>query len=299
MGFRGTYLYSNDTTCDIRDNYIAFLRDGHDDEESWELLWAKSKDYIGTDEEALFWYAAAETMWQVGRLTPEVKEQALYWIEQKGGMEFWDGKKQLSWAKTLQNLSDKLNRPMPKRKKITKPKPLNLDPWNLNDVYAYQFHSEETKTNGLYGKYVLIQKIGVGKAVGNKTSPPAMRVHIFDCVFDEIPPIEVIDTLRLLPLDTPKRVNISGTAPYSPNRVIFKKDPIWINRYIYTYAAREYPQKYLFYLGNRQGPADNMENDCCFRWYDMEDFVPDCMTLWKDLTYKTVGEGIFDYVPEE
>ena len=188
---------------------------------------------------------------------------------------------------------------MPKRKKITKPKPLNLDPWNLNDVYAYQFHFEQSKEAELFGKYILIQKIGTGVGAQEKDLPPAMRVHIFDCVFDEIPPIEVIDTLRLLPLDTPKRVNIAGTTPYAPNRVIFKKDPIWINRYAYSFSSREYPQKHLFYLGNRQGPADNMINGNSFGWYHLEKMLADCIVLWKDLTYKTVGEGIFDYVPEE
>ena len=33
------------------------------------------------EEEPLFWFALADTQWNYGRLLPEVKEQALAWLD--------------------------------------------------------------------------------------------------------------------------------------------------------------------------------------------------------------------------
>ena len=82
MGAWGTALYSNDTASDIRGDYVDLLRRGNSNEESLKKLMEKDGDCIGIEEEEpLFWYALADTLWNYGRLTPEVKEKALYFLD--------------------------------------------------------------------------------------------------------------------------------------------------------------------------------------------------------------------------
>lgn len=75
MGAWGTSLYANDTTCDIRGDYIDKLRRGKSNEEATQELIDQYKDIEGDrEEEPLFWFALADTQWNYGRLLPEVKE---------------------------------------------------------------------------------------------------------------------------------------------------------------------------------------------------------------------------------
>ena len=60
MGYWGSGLYANDTGMDVRDTYMDLLQDGMDDETAWNTMLKKFSEYINTDEEALFWYAAAD-----------------------------------------------------------------------------------------------------------------------------------------------------------------------------------------------------------------------------------------------
>lgn len=84
MGFWGAELYANDTGADVRDVYMDALQNGLSDDESWEKVLKKFGEYLGTEEEPLFWYAAADTQWRLGRLRPEVKAKAMQWLAQEG-----------------------------------------------------------------------------------------------------------------------------------------------------------------------------------------------------------------------
>ena len=73
MGAWGTSLYANDTTLDIKDFYMSLLRNEKSNEEALKLTLEEFNDLIGDDEEPLSWFALSETMWQVGRMTSEIK----------------------------------------------------------------------------------------------------------------------------------------------------------------------------------------------------------------------------------
>jgi len=101
---------------------------------------------------------------------------------------------------------------MPPEKKFRKPTVINQNLWNVGDVYAYQFHKDESQIHGLYGKYVLLQKIGEGQFIRHKNDdlskiPIMMRVHFFDKLFDRMPTLKNIEGVRLLPIGQP---NIMG-----------------------------------------------------------------------------------------
>ncbi|NLD47062.1 MAG: hypothetical protein GX660_07665 [Clostridiaceae bacterium] len=282
MGTWGTGLYANDSTCDVRDSYMQLLQEGLSNTEAYEKTLEKYREYIGDQDEPLFWFALAETQWRMGCLIPEVKEKALEWIENDGGLELWkesDGGG-TGWKKTLQNLRLKLLTTMPPEKKIRIPQIVNNNLWNVNDVYAYQFNGEGSEKHGFKGKYMLIQKIGEGMREFPREL--AMRIHVVDRVFDELPTLEDMDELRILPVDFPTRVSMN-------------KDPIWMSALIYMSKKTFYPAKYLTFIGNRKGPANNMINNRELAWSHIDTWLYEFHQLWNGIKYETIGEGVYRY----
>lgn len=243
MGTWGTSLYSNDTTSDVRDLYIGYLKGQMSNEEAFEKIITEFNELMGDeDEEPLFWFALAETQWKVGRLTPEVKEKALKWIKKNGAVKLWEesGVSSEGWKKTLKELKETLESPMRSEKKFQKPRQINRNFWNIGDVYAYQLHREKAKENGIDGKYILIQKVGEGKYVSkwampeeNELEPLLMRISMFDKLFDEMPTLKDLETVSLLPMSA-RRAN----------------GDIAMNGLVDFSKKKDYPKDYLFYLGN-------------------------------------------------
>ena len=196
MGTWGYSLYSNDTASDIRETYISFVKDKLSDEEAYEKTLEEYCELMGTDEEPLFWYTMADTMWNIGRLSTEVKNKAEFFISRKGGIEVWEeaGKSQ-KWIQTLESLNSKLSSPQPKRKRLHRV--MNKGNfWSIGDVYAYRFSSEMSKEASISNKYILLQKIGeVSYSKGEYVYP---RIVVFDRIFDSIPKITVVNDLRPL-----------------------------------------------------------------------------------------------------
>jgi len=157
MGAWGTALFSNDTACDVRGDYIDLLCEGVGNEEATQKMLEKHADTLVDDEAPLFWYALADVQWGKGRLHPQVKEKALDWIAKEGGIELWEEvKKVAAWRATLNELRDKLLSPMPAEKKVSKPRAFICD-WKPGDIYAYQFHGDFGRDNGLLGKYIAMR----------------------------------------------------------------------------------------------------------------------------------------------
>jgi hypothetical protein len=283
MGTWGSGLYANDSTCDVRDSYMKYLKDRISNAEIYEKMLEEYREYIGDQEEPLFWYALAETQWCMGRLLPEVKEKALEWIDRDGGLVLWKESTNggAGWKKTLQNLKLKLTSPLPPEKKIRNPQKVINNLWNVNDVYAYRFPNDDK--HGLEGKYMLIQKIGEGgeQTIGETT----MRIQVLDCIFDELPTLDDMDGVRILPLDFPTRVSMN-------------RDPIWMSAYIYMIKKREYPAKQLTFIGNRQGPVNNMVNKRRIGWVNVDAWLYEFHQLWYGVEYETIEEGIYRYNQE-
>ena len=300
MGARGSGLYANDTTSDVRDTYMGYLRDQLSDEEAYKKTLDEYSECIGdNDEEPLFWFAMAESQWRVGRLLPEVKSKALEWIEKDGGLDLWleSKTKGAGWKKTLVKLKEKLESPMPKYKKVRKPEVIDNNLWNLNDVYAYQFSSKLSEESGYYGKYMLIQKIGEGVSRSFLSDGVCMSIQILDKMFDTLPSIDDIKKIRVLPMDFPDRVTIS--EPIHRHGTLYKKEPIWMNALISMSSKREYPRNCLTYIGNGQGPYNLREDEQTLSWWNIDSSLILYYNLWQGIEYDTISEGIYDYNPKK
>jgi len=279
MGAWGSSLYANDTASDVRDTYMDFLKDQLNSQEAYDKTLEKLKDYMTDPDEApLFWYALADTQWQVGRLTPDVKEKALEWIDKDGGMSLWEDSPSggAGWQKTLDKLKTKLETEQRKEKKIAKR--INQNLWNIGDVYAYQFHKNESKEYGAFGKYIVLQKID--EEPYSSENDLIMRVHVFDKLFDDIPKVEDLSNVRLLPLDYPK-----GTRY------------LRMNNWLVLPKKKEYPVDYLTFLGNMQIPRNVVRpqilNSAGF-WNAVDGWSM-FFKLWQGIEYETVEKGVFRY----
>lgn len=278
MGFWGSGLYQNDSTCDLRDDYIEHLRNQLSNEEAYEKIMEAYKELIGDEEEEpLLWYALADTQWRVGRLMPEVKEKALMWIKKRGGLDGWadSQSKGAGWLKTLEKLRVNLEeKPMPPEKRICKRRPVNDDIWEINDMYAYQFHSERSKEHHLYGKYIVLQKIASRDAYPPGNILPS--VCVYDRIFDEVPSLDDIKDLRFLPMKTPDLFHTIIDLPLTIDVRCYR-------------TKKEYPERYLTFIGNKpplnivEQPGDALTP----KWREIEQYLGPFYLLWRDKNFTT------------
>ena len=162
MGAWGFKLYQNDTTLDVKDAFTELYRECKSVKQITDKLIIEYKDIISdVDEGPLFWFALADTQWDMGVLIPMVKEKALYWIDKcRSRLNFQsaDISEKKSKQKTLDNLQTKLLSPQPEAKRVVKRRTYKCE-WNIGDVFAYRLESDMARERGLYGRYFLIQKV--------------------------------------------------------------------------------------------------------------------------------------------
>ena len=164
MGVWGAGLYQNDTSEDIRSEFKELYNSGKDVHEITDQLLSDNNDILNDSNEApFFWFALADTQWKHGVLLPMVKEKALWWIEHEKfdiNAIFPCPKKRniKRRQEVLLKLKEELLSPLPKKKKPYKRLPYKCE-WQIGDVFAYRLESDLAKDKGVYGRYLLLQKI--------------------------------------------------------------------------------------------------------------------------------------------
>ena len=179
MGAWGARLYEDDTALDVKDRFDE-LRVGKTVEDiTRELIDEYSCMMDDVNCAPVFWFALADTQWNLGRLLPEVKEQALAWIDKGGDLAVWqeeNPRQAVTREKVLRELHQKLNSPQPPEKKISQHRLYKCE-WEIGDVFAFQLESDLAKEKGLFGRYFLFQKVDEG------TWPPG---HVIPIVYVKI-----------------------------------------------------------------------------------------------------------------
>jgi len=145
---------------------------------------------------------------------------------------------------------------------------------------------EESKETGRYGKYVLIQKTGASANFYSWMTeeeiaklPVIMIIHVFDKLFDEMPTIEDVKNIGLLPaLKT------------------FEDGDIRINKYMELYKKSHYPKKHLFFLGNAPVPKNNsIPYHNPGYWNRVEESLNFCFSNFGGKEYEEVEERIYRF----
>lgn len=165
------------------------------------------------------------------------------------------------WEATLEKLQKKLQSPMPPEKIMKRPVEFIRNPWNIGDVYAYQFHSKFSEES-LIGKYIVFQKINDDLWYDDMVFS---RIQIYDGVFDHVPKLSEIEALRILPIDDPERF-LEGEYD--------EAFPLTLNAVMDYYKKRDYVKKYFTYIGNQPDPFGYSQqscNRCLYSWKNLEE----------------------------
>lgn len=278
MGFWSTSLYSNDVTADVKDTYMNCLEYNSDDASAMAEFMEEMQEYFSTDEECLVWYELADMQWKLGRLTDDVKNRAMQSIANDESVEFFEGKSKEKWRATLGKLNLQLQQPMKPYKRIRNLRDEVAEVWEIGDIYAYQFHTEEAKKNGIYGKYILMQKVADVEGERQKVFPAMV---FFDKLYDGVPQWKENSKGRILPLD--------GWYIEPKYEQFFPVNMISVMTYL---KASEYPKKYLTYIGHEEvndvPPLQGSRSD--LSWYRMEqNWLCTFYTEWQGKEYEIVN----------
>ena len=162
MGIWGLGLYQNDIALDIKSDFEEQYNAGKTVEEITETLLKNYKvNAYTSDERSFFWMALADLQYNYGMLMPSVRNNALYWIANDSSLfnyQSMDDAEKSQRGIVLNCLYQKLTSPSPPQKKV-KTKKLYQCKWHIGDVFAYKLESDLSKEKGLYGRFLLIQKI--------------------------------------------------------------------------------------------------------------------------------------------
>ena len=162
MGTWGTGLYHDDTALDVKDQFEELINRGITSEKATAEIVEVNRELLTyKDDQIIFWLALADTQWERGVLIPYVKDKALAILDDGGDLYRWeteDYRFQLERRRVLKELKNKLLSEQPDPVKVKRRRSYKC-PWKIGDVFAYRLESDAARDKGLYGRYLLIQKI--------------------------------------------------------------------------------------------------------------------------------------------
>lgn len=122
MGTWGVGLYQDDLAEEIRDHYKEQLKRGKREEEITRELVEEYESLLSdTDDAPVFWFALADTQWNLGRLEDTVKRNALYYIQNCSDRKRWKSEnleKAKKREQVLGKLKEKLMTPQPEKRRF-------------------------------------------------------------------------------------------------------------------------------------------------------------------------------------
>ena len=158
MGAWGPGLFQDDLAQDVRDEYKDRLHRGKSGEEiTKELMESYKYALADVDDAPVFWFALADTQWNMGRLENFVKEHALEHIEAGQDIKRWESEDPKGTKKrklVLDALKEKLLSPQPLEKKVSQYRLYHCQ-WKIGDTYAYKIENNAE----FCGRYLLVQKV--------------------------------------------------------------------------------------------------------------------------------------------
>lgn len=270
MGTWGPKLYQDDVAEEVRDYYKDQLKRGKTEKEVTLELISQYQSNIDEAEKSIFWFALADTQWNLGRLETAVKEKALFYLNSGIDLKRWEleNPKQLA-ARTAElcRLKEKLLLPQPAMKKIN-PYRFFRCQWKRGDVFAYLLQ-EKTSKSDYPGRYMFFVK------VDEINWHPG---HI-------IPVVYVYRTLSPVLLSVKELQNIEFVPQfYTPQS--YESNPGSKKLYqlaLITTSAKAIPQNKLEYVGNI-GYISHISgedpNPYAVNWKDLEEYSLENFKLW-------------------
>jgi hypothetical protein len=187
MGTWGTAIFSDDTACDVRDEWRDLVGDGNSGTEATDRLLSQWKGPLSDPYEApVFWLALAATQWKCGRLEDRVKTKAIAVIDNGGDLARWgdNAKDRKRRERVLLKLRAQLLSPQPPQRRIPKRFRDTCD-WKEGELIAYHLRSglltlfrvigHHTDKGGTMPVCELLE--WTGSALPDETGLPHLRVR--------------------------------------------------------------------------------------------------------------------------
>jgi hypothetical protein len=145
MGAWGNKLFDDDTACDVRDEYVRLLGEGHAGAAATDLILDRWKDAVAdSDDGPVFWLALAATQHKYGRLESRVMSRAMAVLDQGLGLDRWreiGAHAVRGRQRQLEKVRRQLLSPQPKEKRVPPPfKDTCI--WQVGEVIGYRLKSE-------------------------------------------------------------------------------------------------------------------------------------------------------------
>jgi hypothetical protein len=183
VGTWGRGLYDDDTSADVRDEWLKKVRAGAAPEAATSEL---IEQWGGADDEPLFWLALADTQWTWGRLEKRVRTRALAVLREGGDLELWtDPKARAARERLFERLAARLKQAPPPPKTIR----VHGDTvkWARGQLWAYRT---------LEGRYLVFRVAAFDPSVGLVGAPVT---ELLEPVFDEMPKAADLEGAALRP----------------------------------------------------------------------------------------------------
>lgn len=250
---------------EIQNEYVELRQLGNDRSSSVQKLMDAYKCELeeGWEDAQLFWIALADAQYYRKELTAEVAQHAIRALELVEGF---------GWNITPGDLNRRREHyakaPMPERK-YGKPKSKFRCSWKIGDTFAYQMVSDESRRNGIYGKYMLLHKVAEAECNGGIYPVVTVSLASGDCI-----PMtkEAYEAFPLIKLQTGGRC-FSPKDKFEYRTVILIKSVRQLHSLSLQYCGR-FPDVSLpidEIIFNRFGEmmitlADNLEEDLVIYW---------------------------------
>lgn len=232
MGAWGTSIFSDDLAQDVRREYNILLSVGKDNNEVEKMLikyYASILSFDNPDGD-VFWLALALCEWKKGRLTSEVKANALAALESGRDLERWNTvgnqKNYLKRKKVLKDFHDVVLTPPPTIMKIRKPT-VHHCPWKVGSLLAYRIVSNKQVLNEhpCFMKYVLlrvvkIEKHSVSKLFETEYYDETMFIGLYNYIGSTIPDLKIASKLKYIPFnDCAPTITVNAIDSFILNRL--------------------------------------------------------------------------------
>jgi len=188
VGVWGAAIFSDETACDVRDEWREYVGDGLSGPDATDKLLADWSDSLtDPDDGPVFWLALAATQSKAGRLEERVKSKALAIIDDESNLTRWreDGALLRKRKAVLAKLHEQLLSAQPPAKKIRKTVKAVCD-WEIGDVIAYRLRS---------GKFVLFRVLNKVSDKGG-TYP---ECQFYDWIGTAVPSQDQVQGLSIKP----------------------------------------------------------------------------------------------------
>lgn len=188
MGTWGVNIFSDDTACDVRDDYKKALLNGLSSKEATEYVLKQfSEELKDQDEGPVIYLALAATQWQFGYLDHDIVNKTIQIIDREEGLDRYkeEGLSILEKRKiALSKLKKQLLSPTPPPKK---PKAYPRNPFKVGNFIQIKLPS------GDYGVVRVIKEEGIER----KSDVPRLLVVVCD-YFSRVKPDPTFRNYRFL-----------------------------------------------------------------------------------------------------